>query len=357
MWRVEMVTVQQPGKHHRPGHRVIRTRYAAYRVNVQVLGMTLAALLLLALLMVWAVTLGAIDLSMKEVIDATLGEGDAKTSLVVNTLRWPRIMSAVVIGCSLAIAGLIFQGIARNPLVSPDIIGIDAGATLAAVTWIVLQREMSLLPVAAFAGAVITAVAIYLLSWRGGVSPNRLILVGIGIAAIVSAGSSYMLVKFPIEQARPAIVWTMGSIYGSTWGDVVPPLLALVVLVPAAILLMEPLRAMMLGDVVTRSLGIPLERTRLLLMIVGCALAAISVAIAGPIGFIALMVPHMARMIAGPHSGSVLLFTGVLGSLLLLLADIAAQYAFPLTLPVGVVTSAVGAPYFLYLLYRSNSHT
>ena len=352
-----MVTLQPPSHNTRPGHRVIRTRYAAYRVNVRVLAMTLVALLLLAVVMVWAVTLGAIDLSMRDVIDASFGHGDAKTLLIVNTLRWPRIISAVVIGCSLAIAGLIFQGIARNPLVSPDIIGIDAGATFAAVTWIVLQLDMSLLPLAAFLGAVLTAMMIYLLSWRGGVSPNRLILVGIGIAAVVSAGSSYMLIRFPLEQVRPAIVWTMGSIYGSTWGDVVPPLFALVILIPAAILLMEPLRVMMLGDVVTRSLGVPLERTRLLLMMIGCALAAMSVAIAGPIGFIALMVPHMARMIAGPHSGSVLLFTGVLGSLLLLLSDVAAQYAFPLTLPVGVVTSAVGAPYFLYLLYRSNTTT
>jgi len=353
-----MMQTQDVTQHQqRPGHRVFRTRYASWRFNVRVLGMTLAGLVLLAILMIWAVTLGTIDLSMSEVIDATLGKGDDRTSLVVNTLRWPRIMSAVVIGCSLAISGLIFQGIARNPLVSPDIIGINAGATFAAVTWIVLQQDASLLPTAAFVGALLTAMAIYLLSWRGGVSPNRLILVGIGIGAIVSAGSSYMMIKFPLEQARPAIVWTMGSIYGSTWSDVLAPLVTLVILVPTAVLLMEPLRAMMLGDVVTRSLGIPLERTRLMLMVVGCALAAISVAIAGPIGFVALMVPHMARMIAGPHSGSVLIFTGVLGSLLLLLSDIAAQFAFPITLPVGVVTAAVGAPYFLFLLYRSNSHT
>ncbi|HWV35425.1 MAG TPA: iron chelate uptake ABC transporter family permease subunit, partial [Thermomicrobiales bacterium] len=139
-----------------------------------------------------------------------------------------------------------------------------------------------------------------------------------------------------------------------TWSDLVAPLVAIVILVPLAIIFMEPLRSMQMGDVVSRSLGIPIERVRLILIVIGCGLAAVSVAVAGPVGFVALMVPHMARMIAGPHSGSVMIFTGLLGGILVLLSDVAAQFAFPISLPVGVVTSAVGAPYFLYLLYRSN---
>lgn len=342
---------------HRPGHRVVRNRWFAYRINIRVLAFALIASAILAILMIWAVTLGTIDLSMREVIDASLGRGTAQHALVVNTLRWPRILSAVLIGFCLAVSGLIFQGIARNPLVSPDIIGIDAGASLAAVFWIVVRHDTSSLPLAAFAGAIVTAGLIYLLSWREGVAPNRLILVGIGTAAIVSAGTSFLLIRFPIEQVRPAIVWQMGSIYGSTWSDLVAPTIAIIVLVPLAIILMEPLRALQMGDVVSRSLGIPIEQTRLGLIAIGCALAAVSVAVAGPVGFVALMVPHMARMIAGPHSGSVLLFTGLLGAMLVLMSDVVAQFMFPITLPVGVVTSAVGAPYFLYLLYRSNQRS
>jgi iron complex transport system permease protein len=159
---------------------------------------------------------------------------------------------------------------------------------------------------------------------------------------------------FPIERTRPAIVWTMGSIYASSWTEVRLAASCLAIVLPIAVVLMHPMRSMMLGDLVTRSLGVPLERTRLLIILLGCALAAVAVAIAGPIGFIALMVPHMARMIAGPASGSVLVFTGLLGGIVLLLSDVLSQHFLPVTLPVGIVTSAVGAPYFLFLLYRSN---
>lgn len=337
-----------------PTYIVVRNRRIALRFNVRVLAYILILSCLLVMTAIWAVTLGAIDLSMKDVIDASFGNGTEQTRLVVNGLRWPRILSAIVIGCCLAIAGMLFQGIARNPLVSPDIIGVDAGASLMAVFWIVVRGDTSNLPLAAFTGAVMTAMTIYLLSWKGGIAPGRLILVGIGISAIVGAGTSFVLVKFPIDLVRPAIVWSMGSIYGSTWSDLVVPAIVIAVLVPIAVLLTDSLRAMQLGDVVTRSLGIPLEQVRLAIMVIGCALAAVSVSIAGPIGFVALMVPHMARMIAGPQSGSVLVFTGLLGAFLVLLSDLAAQFLFPISLPVGVVTSAVGAPYFLYLLYRSN---
>lgn len=339
----------------RPGHRTVRTSWFAWRFNVRVLGFAAISLLVLMTLIVWATTLGSMQLPFSDVIRAVMGQGSDDTLFVVRTLRLPRVLSAVLIGASLAIAGAIFQGIARNPLVSPDIIGIDAGATLCAVGWIIIASNQALLPLAAFTGATVTAAIIYTLSWKGGISTNRLILVGIGVGAVVSSGSTYMTVKFPIEQARPAIVWTMGSIYGSEWADVWLLGGVLAAMTSIALLLMAPLRVLQLGDVVTRSLGLSLERTRLSLIVIGCALASVSVAIAGPIGFIALMVPHMARMLAGPQSGSVLLFTGVLGGIVLLASDIVAQHMLPVTLPVGVVTAAVGAPYFLFLLYRSNA--
>ena len=147
----------------------------------------------------------------------------------------------------------------------------------------------------------------------------------------------------------------MGSVYGSTWRDVM--LLASRVLVfgIAAVVLMWYLRVLQLGDDIARGLGMPLELTRLALIVVGCGLAAVAVAIAGPIGFVALMVPHVARMLAGPISGQVMLFTGLLGAIFLLFADVVSQHFLPVTLPVGVVTAAVGAPYFLFLLYKSNA--
>ncbi|MCO5225051.1 MAG: iron ABC transporter permease, partial [Thermomicrobiales bacterium] len=332
-----------------------RTSWFSHRINLKVMMLIALAIAILILLMLWAITLGAVDLSIREVWNATWGDGDRKTLLVVRTLRWPRIATAVVIGMALAISGMLFQSIARNPLVSPDIIGINSGATVVAVAWLVIVRNTSQLPLAAFLGAILTAAIIYLLSWRNGASPDRMILVGIGVASMTQAVTALILVRFPLEQIRPAVVWTMGSIYGSTWRDVVITSLVVLVSLPFAILLMQPLRAMSLGDNVTRSLGIPLEMTRLGVILIGCALAAVSVAFAGPIGFVALMVPHMARMIAGPQSGGVLVFSGILGGIILLLSDTLALHFLPVVLPVGVVTGAIGAPYFLFLLYRSNS--
>jgi iron complex transport system permease protein len=242
----------------------------------------------------------------------------------------------------------------RNPLVSPDIIGIDAGASVVAVFWLVTGRSSDLLSFAAFSGALLTAAVIYLLAWKRGIAPDRLILVGIGVGAVVSAGTTYLTIKYPVEIVRPAEVWLMGSLYGSNWFDVKILAGFVGVCLPLGIILSWPLRALQLGDDVTRGLGVPLERTRIGLIAVGCALAAVAVATAGPIGFVALMIPHIARMLAGPHSGTVFLFTGVIGGLFVVVADTIAQHYLPVTLPVGVVTAAVGAPYFLFLLYRSN---
>ncbi|MDZ7727006.1 MAG: iron ABC transporter permease [Dehalococcoidia bacterium] len=251
-------------------------------------------------------------------------------------------------------SGAIFQGLVRNPLVSPDIIGINAGATLAAVWWIVTGQPPSLLPLAAFGGATGTAVAIYAFTWRNGISGNRLILVGIGVAAILTAGTTFLMVRYPIEQVSSAVHWSSGTVYGSNWEDVRVLAAALVVLAPLAAILMWPLRVLQFGDDMASGLGMNVEVTRLGLLLTGCALASVAVAIAGPVGFVALMVPHVARMLAGPITGGVILFAALLGSMLVLGADMVAQHALPVSLPVGVITAAVGAPYFLFLLYRSN---
>ncbi len=339
----------------KPGQRMIRTRFFSARVNVQVLLFAVISLLILAALATFAMTLGSYRIPFVDVARAVVGEGSADQEFIVRSLRLPRVISAMLIGASLAMSGAIFQGLVRNALVSPDIIGIETGASLLAVFWIVTGQSSALLPLAAFIGAMLTAVVIYLLSWKGGISANRLILVGIGIGATLGAATTFLTVRFPIEVVRPAIVWQMGSLYGSDWGEVKVLLASVSVLAPAAVILTWPLRTMQLGDDVTRGLGLPLERTRLGLIVVACGLCAVATAMAGPIGFVALMVPHMARMLAGPLSGSVMLFSAILGGCFLLLADVVAQHMLPVTLPTGVITAAVGAPYFLFLLYRFNT--
>jgi iron complex transport system permease protein len=349
-----MSTYEIPLPARKPGHRTVRGGPFALRINFKVVGMTLLTLGILAVLIVWATTLGTLRIPFWDVVDAVRGKGTEDNDFVVNTLRLPRVLAAVLVGAALAMSGAIFQGLVRNALVSPDIIGINSGATLVATFWLVFGMSYSLLPVAAFIGAIVTAAVIYVLAWNGGVSPNRMILVGIGVQAVLAGLTTYITVKFPVEVIRPAVVWTMGSVYGSSWSDVRILAIALIVLLPLSVVLMWPLRALQLGDDVSRALGLPLESIRLLLIVVGCALSALCVAVAGPIGFVALMVPHVARMLGGPISGSSIVFSATIGAVFLLGADVVAQHVLPVSLPVGLVTAAVGAPYFLFLLYKSN---
>jgi iron complex transport system permease protein len=338
----------------RPGHYTLRWGVVAVRINVRALSLSALTAVILTFLIIWAVTLGTIDLPMLDVASAIIGRADERTELVVRTLRLPRILAAALVGAALAVSGTIFQGIARNPLVSPDIIGINSGATLFAMGAMILGIGATSVPMAAFLGAMAASILIYILSWRNGIDTNRMILVGIGVGAVIGAGTTYLTIRFPVEVVRPAVVWSMGSFYATNWDDVLLMAGTVLILLPLGMLLMDLLQSLQYGDVLTRSLGIPLERTRLVLIAVGCGLSAVSVSIAGPIGFVALIIPHMARMIAGPPTPSSLLFTALLGANMLLVSDIVAQHALSVSLPVGIVTGAVGAPYFLYLLYRYN---
>jgi iron complex transport system permease protein len=272
------------------------------------------------------------------------------------TLRLPRILTAALVGLLLAQSGAIFQGLVRNPLASPDLIGINAGASLATVFWIVTHRSPHLLPWVAFVGAMAAAGAVYGLSWQGKISNTRLILVGIGVNALLTAGVTLLIVRAGINDASKAYQWMTGSVYASSWVDVRRVGLAALVLLPLGMGLMGSLGVMQVGELTARSLGVPLERTRLALILVGCGASAAAIAAAGPVGFVALMVPHIARMLAGPMTSGVLLFTGLAGGILLLSADMIGQHALPVAMPVGVLTAALGAPYFLFLLYRSNLH-
>lgn len=339
----------------RAGHRTVRRGGLAVRINARMLMFVAIAFALLCTLVVWAMTLGSYSIPFGGVVRAIFGHGTADQILVVRELRLPRVLTAAMVGACLAVSGAIFQGLVRNPLVSPDIIGVDAGAVLVTVFWIVSGFAYRLMPLAAFLGASIAAAVVYLLTWKKGISPNRLILVGIGVSQFIFAFNQYLLVKYPLEQVRPAIVWTIGSIYGATWFDVKVLAATLLLCVPIAVVLAWPLRAMQLGDDVVRGLGLPLERTRLGLIVVGCALAGVAVALAGPIGFVALMVPHFARMLVGPLSGTMILFTAVVGAIFVLGVDTIGQHFLPVALPVGALTAAFGAPYFLFLLYRSNT--
>ena len=262
---------------------------------------------------------------------------------------------AVLAGICLAVSGALFQALIDNPLVSPDIIGIDTGAAAFAVAILAMGFDTQWLPYAAFTGAVGTAGIIFVLSWRRGFSGGRLVLVGIGINALFTAAITYLLVRFPIERVSAAARWQAGTLSSSSWEDARILAMGLTVLLPAAFLLIRRLRIMQLGDEMATALGVGLEPSRLAVITVGCGLAAVVVAVVGPLGFVALLVPHVARALAGALSGGVLLLTGLLGAVILLSADLAAQRLFaPTVLPAGVVTAAMGGPYMLFVLRRFN---
>lgn len=337
----------------RPGVRVIRAGVVSFRVRLRVAGLVGIAAAIAAGLGAWSLTLGSFPLSLAEVWGALTGQEAGAASFIVLDLRLPRALAAVLVGAMLAMSGAIFQGIVRNPLVAPDIIGVNSGATAAAVLWIVLRQPLSYVPAVALAGALVAAVLIYGLTWRGKIVGARLILVGIGVNSMLTAATTFLLTRAEIYDASRAMLWMTGSVYASDWGDIRVLGVALVVLLPVGAALMGSLKVLQLGDFTAQSLGMPVERTRLVLIVVGCALSGIAVSVAGPIGFVALMSPHLARMLAGPMSGGVFVLTGLVGGILVLGSDMIGQHALGVGLPAGVVTSALGAPYFLYLLYRT----
>lgn len=335
--------------------RAVRLGPVSFRLNVRTLAIIAISSAGLLAFAAWSVTLGSFPVPVDQVVASVFGRGSEEHEFIVRTLRLPRLLAALMVGAALGMSGAIFQGLVRNPLVSPDIIGINQGATAVVVFWIVTGQPVTLIPVVAFIGAAIAASLVYVLSWRGGVAPSRLVLVGIGINAVAGAATTYTLVKYPIERVGNAVAWSAGSVYASTWDDVQILAIGLLIFTPIAAALMWHLRILQFGDDTAASLGLPVEVTRLLLVLMGCAFAAIAISLAGPIGFVALMVPHIARMIAGAMTGSVLILTAIFGAFLLLASDVVGQHFLPVSLPVGVVTAVVGAPYFLFLLYRANA--
>ena len=274
-------------------------------------------------------------------------------AFIINTLRLPRTITAFLVGMGLAIAGTITQGITRNPLAAPSIIGVNAGATLAAVTLLILlpNTPVSLLPFAAFGGALTVSLLIYLLAWQGGSSPVRLILVGIGFSLIAGALTDIMITFGEINTVSQALVWLAGSVYGRTWSQVYSLIPWIIIFGAIALLLTRELNTLNLGDEVARGLGSQVEWQRGLLLLTAVALAGASVATAGTVGFVGLMSPHLGRQLVGASHEGLLPVSAMLGGMLVVIADLLGRVLFaPLELPCGIITAAIGAPYFVYLL-------
>jgi iron complex transport system permease protein len=300
-----------------------------------------------------SLTLGDYRIPLPLVLETLSGHGTLILNDIVVNGRLPRVLVGIGVGTAFAVSGAIFQRLARNPLVSPDLIGVNAGAALAAVLMITVLGS-GWIPAGALLGSLLSAIVVYLLAYRDGISGYRLVLVGIGVTAIIGSVTAYLLTLADIYTAKSASQWLAGSLAGRSWAHVVLIGAALVVLLPAALAGARQLRLLELGDDLARTLAGRVELSRGLLIFVGVALAALATAAAGPIAFVALVAPQLARRLVAERVAG-LLAAGALGALLVVVSDLIAREIFaPTQLPVGVVTAFLGAPYLLVLMARAN---
>ncbi|PAA97991.1 iron-enterobactin ABC transporter permease [Serratia sp. JSRIV001] len=315
-----------------------------------------ALLLLFACLAlaVYALGSGTLQLSAAQVIDALRGEGPANLAVIVTQWRLPRVAMALLLGAALGLSGAIFQSLLRNPLGSPDVIGFNTGAYSGVLVAIVLFNSSVIgITSGALAGGLLTAGVVYLLAWSNGVETFRLIIVGIAVRALLLAANTWMIISASLEASMTAGLWYAGSLNGITWAKSLPVLAVLLLALLVLMTLTRRMRLLEMGDDTACALGVGVERSRLMLLLVGVILTAAATAVAGPISFIALVAPQIARRLcANQH---VLLLTALTGALLLLAADVAAQRLFmPYQLPVGVLTVSIGGIYLIWLLIRES---
>jgi iron complex transport system permease protein len=329
--------------------------FGALRVRVlrrSLVCVTIAVLLAVALVG-YQLTTGDFPIRLSRVLATLQGQGTAGEEFIVYTLRLPRALTAVLAGAAFGASGAVYQSLTRNPLGSPDIIGFTYGAAAGAVLAIVVFGKSDVaVMLAAVGGGLVVAALVYVLSYRGGVSGYRLILVGIGISSVMASFVSYLLKEANVYYAQEAYVWLTGSLNGSRWTDVQIGVAGLLVLGPLLVALGPGLRLAEMGDDAARALGVAVDRNRLCAIVFGALLCAVAVIIAGPITFIALAAPQIARRLTGAPTVRVIPAMAV-GALLLLVSDTIAQRVLPTAqLPVGIVTLAIGGAYLAWLVAR-----
>ncbi|WP_295899048.1 iron ABC transporter permease [uncultured Vibrio sp.] len=317
-----------------------------------------------------SVALGPMDISIIDSIQALLpgsirtADIPAHVTLVIQQIRLPRTLLAIAIGAILAICGAVMQGLFRNPLADPGIIGVSAGASLGAAIAIVLFGSLSqnypqlllfgTVPLFSFIGGALTTVIVYRLgTGANGTSVTMMLLAGVAIGALAGSGLGLMNYYADDQALRDLSLWTMGSLAGANWGGLVLAYATLIVLFILFYRKAEPLNALLLGEAEAKHMGIEVQKLKRQLILLTAAGVGVTVALAGMIGFIGLIVPHLGRMMIGPNHKSLLPISMLTGALLLLIADMIARTAVaPLDMPVGIITALIGAPFFIWLLIK-----
>ncbi|MCM2676911.1 FecCD family ABC transporter permease [Alkalicoccobacillus plakortidis] len=310
-----------------------------------------------------SLNLGLIRISPVDVLRTLVGAGTEKDALVLFQFRLPRMVIALLIGAGLAVSGAILQGVSQNGLADPGILGINAGAGFAVVMFIFFFQgsltglgtiSIFVMPFFALLGACLAAFLIYILAWKKGITPVRLILVGIGINAAFGAALIVFQLKMNPRDFMQATIWLAGSIWGTNWKFVLATLPWILILLPITIYKARFLNVLNLGDQVATNLGTRVEKERRILLFLSVALAGACVAVGGGIAFLGLVAPHIARRLVGPRHQVLIPTSALVGALLLLVADMLGRNVLqPSEIPVGLVVAMLGAPYFLYLLMKT----
>lgn len=312
---------------------------------------SLTAALLLAL------ALGDQPIPLRAVIAALIrpAEAPAQTVFILHDLRLPRALLAALVGAALGIAGAITQAVMRNPLAEPGLLGINSGAALAALVVMVWLPGLSarLVPAVALGGALAAAALIYALSWRGGVGSRRVILIGLGCGAFMGAGASFVSALGEVTAVQRAMLWLSGSFTGSGWMAVRGMALALAPLLALVWIFARTLDLLAMEDAVAQGLGLRVQAARAGMVAASALLCGASVAAAGPVGFIGLMAPHLARRFTGPAHGLLIPAAALTGALLLLMADVVGRSVIaPSSIPAGIMAALMGAPFFAWLMWK-----
>ncbi|PWW03285.1 iron complex transport system permease protein [Paenibacillus cellulosilyticus] len=302
------------------------------------------------------IMIGAVPIALPDIWHALTSPVQSPTDTIVFDLRLPRVLIGLLTGACLAVSGAILQGVMRNPLADPGVIGVSSGAGLAAViTMVILPQFSYLLPAAAFAGAFISSIIIYFLSWDRGASPVKIVLAGIALNALLGAVMNGIMVMYS-DRIQSVLPWLSGGLNGRSWHHLSFMLPYALVGLIVSILAIKPANLLLLGDNSAKLLGQKVELQRLLLILLSSLLAGTAVSVAGLIGFVGLVVPHAVRLLIGDDYRYLLPVSMLGGAALVTLADTAARTVFdPVELPVGILLACLGAPFFLYLLKnRSN---
>ncbi|WP_225993325.1 FecCD family ABC transporter permease [Actinomadura rudentiformis] len=307
-----------------------------------------------------SISVGDFPIELPRVIATILGQGERVDKFVIMDLRMPRALAGLIVGIALGVSGAITQSIARNPLASPDILGITGGASTVAVFMVTVSGGAAAavadsvgVSAAALAGGLGTGLLVYFLAWRRGIDGFRLILIGISVSAVMEAITSWLLVTADIRDVARAQAWLVGSLDGRSWDEVRVALWCSLALLAVVAVVAFQFRPLHFGDEVAAGLGVRYSMVRAVMLLCAVLLAGVAVSAAGPVPFVALVAPQVAMRLARFPTPP-LVASGLVGALLLIGADLVARTALPVTLPVGVVTAAIGGPFLVYLLVRAN---